>query len=71
MESVSYGVYFSRVTHGYDCTVIGYTLSTLFIYVALFKYDLMGILELVKDHVIDNLSEGIIAVDELGNRRSI
>ncbi|MGN0169029.1 MAG: histidine kinase N-terminal 7TM domain-containing protein [Acetatifactor sp.] len=66
VESLSYLIYLTGVTMGYDLTVIGYTVSTVFMYVALFKYDLMDTLELVRDYVSDNLSEGIIALDELG-----
>lgn len=65
-ETISYIVYLAGVTRGYDTTVLGYTVSTIFMYVALLKYDLMDTLEMVRDYVVDNISEGIIAVDELG-----
>jgi len=47
----------------YDLTAFGYAISTIFMYIAIFKYDLLDMLELAKDYVVDEVSEAIIAVD--------
>ena len=63
-EVTGFVVVMAGITRGYDVTVLAYTIGTVFMYIALFKHNLMDTLDLVKDYVIDNLSEGIIAVDE-------
>ena len=52
-----------RLIPGYDLTMIGYTLSAVFLYIALFRYDLLGAREIARSFMIDRLSEGIIALD--------
>ncbi|MBQ2315152.1 MAG: response regulator [Treponema sp.] len=50
----------------YDVTVLGYAVSTVFVYIAIFRYDLLETRELARDFVIDRLMEGIIAVNDKG-----
>lgn len=66
IESGGYLVNLTGVTGGYDCTVMGYTIGTFFMYIAIFRYKLMDTLQLAKDYVVDELSEAIIAVDQNG-----
>lgn len=66
IQAASFVIFLTGITKGYDTTVIGYTLSTIFMYIALFRHKLLETLELVKDYVVDNLSEGIIAIDDEG-----
>lgn len=47
----------------YDLTVLGYAVATLFMYIAIFKYDLIDMMQLARDYVMDEVSEAIIAVD--------
>lgn len=47
---------------GYDITMLGYTLATFFMYVAMFRFDLLDIDELAKDFVIDHLPEAVITI---------
>lgn len=51
---------------GYDFTVIGYTLATIFLYIAIFRYDMLDSRELARDFVIEHVSEGVVAVNEDG-----
>ncbi len=65
-----------KVAPGYDVTTLGYTLATLFLYLAIFRYDILGTKELARDFVIDNVSDGVIVTDEEGsvvdyNRRAL
>lgn len=50
----------------YDTTAIGYALASVMMAIAIFKYDLMDTLQLIRDYVTDELAEGIIAVDTQG-----
>ncbi|MBQ9437848.1 MAG: response regulator, partial [Lachnospiraceae bacterium] len=47
----------------YDVTMLGYPISTFFMFIAIFRYRLLDTETLARDYVIDELSEGIIAVD--------
>ena len=47
----------------YDITSLGYTIASVFLYIAVFHYDLLGTKELARQAMIDRLSEGIIATD--------
>lgn len=50
----------------YDPTMLGYSIAMIFMYVAIFRYDLLETRELAKDFIVDRLSTGIIAVDKAG-----
>ncbi|MBR4530412.1 MAG: response regulator [Lachnospiraceae bacterium] len=50
----------------YDVSMIGYFLGTLLMLVAILSCDLMGTVEIIRDYVIDRISEGIIATDANG-----
>ena len=54
---------FGVITHVFDITIIGYTICTTFMYIAMLRCDLLGTGELAREYMIDKLSEGIIAVD--------
>ncbi|MDO4486818.1 MAG: histidine kinase N-terminal 7TM domain-containing protein [Bacillota bacterium] len=66
VESGFYIVQLTGITGSYDITVLGYSISTIFMYIAIFKYDLLNMLQLAKDYVIDEVAEGIIAVNTAG-----
>ena len=51
---------------GYDMTTMGYTLATVFLYFAIFRYDMLGSRELARDFVIDRMSEGVVMLEEDG-----
>ncbi len=54
------------LVNDYDVTVFGYVISIVFMFIAFFRYDLLGAKEIAKDYMLDRLSEGIIAVDDDG-----
>lgn len=66
IESGFYIMQLLKVGDSYDVTVLGYTVATVFMYVAIFKYSLLDTLQLAKDYVMDEVTEGIIAVNEVG-----
>lgn len=66
IESGGFIINLTGVTQGYDCTVMGYTIGTLFMHIAIFRFRLMDTLQLAKDYVVDELSEAIMAVDQNG-----
>ena len=57
---------FPDITHVFDVTMIGYTIGTTFMYIAIFRYNLLGTEQIAKEYIVDKLSEGIIAADENG-----
>ncbi len=61
-QSGSFGLYSLNITRGYDVTSIGYTIGTIFMYIAIFRYNLLDTMQLARDYVMDELSEAIIAV---------
>ena len=50
----------------YDLTMIGCMLGTIFIYIAILRFDLMETRQLAEKFMIDKLAEGIIATDSDG-----
>lgn len=65
-DSVSFVLKFCDLVPGYDVTALGYTLATLPLYYAMFRYDMLGTKELARDFIIDRVSEGVIVTDEDG-----
>ncbi len=47
----------------YDVTSLGYAIGTVFMYFAIFRYKLLDTVTLAREYAIDELSEGIVAVD--------
>ena len=47
----------------YDVTMIGFPIAAVIMLIAIFRYDLLDTEELAKEYVVNELSEGIIAVD--------
>jgi len=50
----------------FDISIIGNVALTFFMFIAIFRYDLLGITEIAREFMIDRLSEGVIAVDNKG-----
>lgn len=66
VESAGFVINMTGVTGGYDCTVMGYTIGTVFMCAAIFKYNLMDTTQIAKDYVVDELSEAVLVVDQQG-----
>ncbi len=62
-ESFFYTLELCNVLPGYDMTMLGYTVATLFLYLAIFRYDMLGTKELARDFVIDRVSDGVIITE--------
>ncbi len=54
------------VTRHFDISIFGHIILTILMYVAIFRYNLLGIIDVAREYMIDRLSEGIIAVDPEG-----
>lgn len=54
------------ITRLFDLTMLGSVILTIFMYFAIFKCNLLGIIDIARDFMIDRLSEGVIAVDNDG-----
>ncbi len=62
----SYIIYFFKLiplARKFDVMIIGYALCTVFMLIAIIKYRMLDTTEAARDYVVDELSEGIIAVD--------
>lgn len=57
---------FSELTSKFDVTMLGYTVCTVFMFIAIFRYDLLGTSEMAREVMVDRLSEAVIAVDRYG-----
>ena len=55
------------VTKVYDITMLSFPIGALFMLIAIYRYKLFDTEALAREYVIDELSEGIIAVDQIGN----
>lgn len=64
---LSYIIYMTGITRGYDCTSVAYFVCTILMGVAIINYDLLEVIEAVGDYISDNISSGLIAVDIDGN----
>ena len=53
---------FPSFTNYYDLTMIGYPVANVFMLIAIFRYKLLDHDALVKEYIIDELSEGIVTV---------
>lgn len=56
--------YISGVTRGYDCTVISYLIGSVLVIVLMIRFNLLDTVALAKEHAIDDLSQGMIVLDE-------
>ena len=54
------------ITYVFDFVMLGNVLGTLFMFIAICRYNLLGITDVAREFMIDRLSEGVIAVDGSG-----
>ena len=66
LSFVGFAVFLSGKTGGYDTTNIGFFLASIFMFLALFKYNLVDTEDVVKNNVVDHLDDGVIATDYVG-----
>ena len=51
------------VTYFFDISVFGNVAVTVSMFIAIFRYNLLGIIDMAREYIVDRLSEGVIAVD--------
>ena len=51
------------VTYYFDLTVFGNVAITISMFIAIFRYNLLGVIDMARDYIVDRLSEGVIALD--------
>jgi nitrogen-specific signal transduction histidine kinase len=54
------------VTYFFDISVFGNVAVTVFMFIAIFRYNLLGIIDMAREYIVDRLSEGVIALDPDG-----
>ncbi len=54
------------LTDVFDIMIIGYFFGTIFMFIAIISYDLLGTTELAKEVIADRITEAVIAVDNEG-----
>lgn len=64
---LSYAVFLSRVTKGYDTTALAYLFGGIFICVTTLKYHLYDVVCLGKEHALQHIENGVIVTDTIGN----
>ena len=50
----------------FDVTIFGFAIGTLFMLIAIFKYKMLDAEAIARDYIVEELSEGIIVVDDEG-----
>ena len=58
--------YIFFVTYFFDISVFGNVAVTISMFIAIFRYNLLGIIDMAREYIVDRLSEGVIAVDPDG-----
>lgn len=51
------------ITYFFDISVFGSVVLTISMFIVIFKYNLLGIIDMAREYIVDRLSEGVIAVD--------
>ena len=54
------------VTYFFDISVFGNVAVTVSMFIAIFRYNLLGIIDMAREYIVDRLSEGVIALDPDG-----
>lgn len=67
--TLSYLIYIFKlipIANVFDVTIFGFAIGTLFMLIAIFKYKMLDTETLARNYIVDELSEGIIVVDNDG-----
>ena len=57
------------ITYSFDISIFGNLILTVAMFIGIFRYDLLEIVDIAREFVIDRLSEGVIAIDNEGRVR--
>lgn len=66
LSIIGFLIFLTGKTGGYDTTNLGFFLASIFMMISLFRYELVDTADMVKNNVIDDLEDPIIATDFLG-----
>ena len=55
-----------EITRIVDLSIYANLILTAFMYAAIFRYNLLGIIDVAREYMIDRLAEGVVAVDNRG-----
>lgn len=50
-------------TYYFDISIIGNVAITISMFIAIYRYNLLGVIDMARDYIVDRLSEGVIALD--------
>ncbi|MCM1542831.1 MAG: response regulator [Blautia sp.] len=64
VSGIGFVVYFSGITKGYDATLPAYLISTLLLLVIMLRYNLLDTMDLAKEHVIDEFTDGLLVLNK-------
>ncbi len=53
-------------TYYFDISMFGNVAITISMFIAIFRYNLLGVIDMARDYIVDRLSEGVIALDSEG-----
>lgn len=67
IEAIGFFVFLTGITQGYDITAIAFFITTILMYIMILRHDLMNGLDVVKEHVVENLNNAVIAIDKWGD----
>ncbi len=59
-------LYLSGITKGYDATAVSYVWSGIILLVSIFRYDFFDTVNLAKNYVVENLSDGLVVLGNQG-----
>lgn len=57
-------VYFSGIMKGYDATLPAYLICTVLLLIVMLRYNLLDTVELAKERVIDEFTDGLLVLDK-------
>lgn len=64
VAGIGFAVYFSGVMKGYDATLPAYLVCTLLLLVVMLRYNLLDTMDLAKEHVIDEFTDGLLVLNK-------
>lgn len=64
VAGIGFAVYFSGITKGYDATLPAYLICTLLLLVVMLRYNLLDTMDLAKEHVIDEFTDGLLVLNK-------
>lgn len=64
VSGVGFVVYFSGIMKGYDATLPAYLICTVLLLIIMLRYNLLDTIDLAKEHVIDEFTDGLLVLNK-------